>query len=115
MAVDQASIASQITAGIVAVNAAISTVGTLQGAGITVLATVSAAVESALPAFEAGIATLDDDIDEVDVGGVAAGLAAPDLAAALTAQASEMQQLATLVTAKAYLARVGVNIEQAPG
>jgi hypothetical protein len=115
MAVDQASIAAQATAGIVAVNAAISTVGTLQGAGITLLSTVTAAVESALPAFQFGIDALDADIDEANAGGVAAGLAPPEMAAALMVQASEMQQLATLVTAKAFLARAGINIEQAPG
>lgn len=115
MAVDQASIASSVTAQITAVSAAISTVGTLQGAGIKLLSTVSAAVESALPALQAGIDALDADIDETDVGGVVVGLAGPELAALLTTQASEMQQLATLATAKAYLARVGVNVEQAPG
>ena len=115
MAVDQAAIAAQLTAGIAAVNAAVSTVGTLQGAGITLLASVAAAVDSALPALEAGIAALDADIDPVNAGGVAAGLSAPDLAALLTTQTSEMQQLATLVTAKAYLARVGANVGEAAG
>lgn len=115
MPVDQAEIAAQLSAGVAAVNAAISTVGTMEGAGIKVLATVSAAVENALASFDSGIAALEADIDQDEVGGVAAGLAAPELAAALTAQASEMQQLATLVTARAYLARVGVNVEEAPG
>src|SRR5579872_4395253 len=115
MAVDQVAIATRITAGITAINAAISTVGTLQGAGVNVLATVSATVQSALPAFDAGISALDADIDETDAGGVAAGLPAPDLIAALLTQASEMQQLATLVAARNYVARAGVNIEEAPG
>ena len=115
MAVNQAALAASLTAQIVAVNAAISTVGTLQDASLTVLSTVTATVESALPVFDAGVAALDADIDEVNAGGVTTGLPAPALAAALNTQASEMAQLATLLTARSYLARAGVNIEESPG
>lgn len=115
MATDTVQIAADATAAIVVVNAAISTVGTLQGAGIKVLATVAAAVESALVPFDKGIASLDAGIDLVTVGGVAAGMIGPELADALNAQAAEMSQLATLVKARAYLARAGVNVEEAPG
>lgn len=115
MAADQEFIAGELTAAITAVNAAISTVGTLQGAGIRVLASVSAAVDDGLAAFVSGINALDNDINLVDAGGVAAGMTATAMAAALTTQTSEMQQLATLVVAKAYFARVGINVRQAPG
>ena len=115
MVIDQSALAASLTAQIVAVNAAISTVGTLQGASLTVLSTVIAAVESALPVFDAGIAALDADIDEVNAGGVTTGIPGPAIVAALNTQASEVSQLATLLTARSYLARAGVNIEESPG
>lgn len=115
MAADQAAIAAQATAAIVAVNAAVETVGTLQGAGIVLLASVTAAVESAAAVMDNGIAALEADIDETDAGGVAAGAAPPDMISALITQAAEMQSLATLTVARAFLGRAGVNVRQATG
>jgi hypothetical protein len=115
MAVDQVSIAADLTAKIVAVNAAISAVGSLEIAPPQVLKTVYAPVQDALASFESAISAYDADIDTSSVGGVVAGLPAPQLAAALLNQALDVAQQGRLVIAMAFTARVGVNVLNAPG
>lgn len=115
MAVDQVSIAADLTAKIVAVNAEISTVGTLAVDSPIILSTVFTTVQSALVPFNNAIVAFDADIDITSVGGVITGPAGPVLAADLLNQASDVSQQGILVVARAFLSRVGTNIANAPG
>ena len=115
MAIDQAEMSADVSAAVTSVQSAITAAGTLQGASILALQPVIAAVDAALPVFDAAITELDADIDLVNAGSVASGLPAPQLAASLLEQTSTVQQLAVLIEARAYLARVGVNVDNAPG
>lgn len=115
MTVAQASFASQMTAQIAAVNAVISTIGTLENNPPSILATLYTAVQNARAPFDAAIAAFDADIDMTSVGGVVPGLPAPQLAAALLNQASDVMQEWLVIIAEAYLVRVGANAANAPG
>jgi hypothetical protein len=116
MAVNQISFASQMTAAIAAVNAAISAVGApLENSPPSVLNTVYAAVQNARVPFDNAIAAFDADIDTTSVGSVVIGLPAPQLAAALLNQASDLMQEWQVIVAEAYLVRVGANAANAPG
>ncbi len=55
MAVTQSSFATQMTAQIAAVNAAIATIGTLENNPPTILATIYTAVQSARVPFRVGV------------------------------------------------------------
>jgi hypothetical protein len=115
MAVAQASFATQMTAQIAAVNAVISTIGTLENNPPVILATIYTAVQSARVPFDNAIAAFDADIDGTSVGGVVAGLPAPQLATTLLNQASDVMQEWQVIIAEAYLVRVGANAFNAPG
>jgi hypothetical protein len=115
MSVAQAAFASQMTAQIAAVNAAISTIGTLENNPPVILATIYTAVQSARVPFDNAIAAFDADIDITTVGGVVPGLPAPQLAAILLNQASDVMQEWQVIVAEAYLVRVGANAFNAPG
>lgn len=115
MAVNQAAIAAQLITQMALVKGSISTVGTMQEDSPIVLKTVYNAVQNALVPFLAAIATYDADIDTTSVGGVVAGVAAPQLATALLNQAADVAQQARLLVAQAYVSRVGVNVLNAPG
>src|SRR5260370_4164828 len=115
MAVTQSSFATQMTAQIAAVNAAIATIGTLENNPPTILATIYTAVQSARVPFDNAIAAFDADIDGTSVGGVVPGIPAPQLATALLNQASDLMQEWLVIIAEAYLVRVGVNAVNPPG
>lgn len=115
MAVNQASVGAQMTAQIAAVNAVISTIGTLENSPPVILQTLYAAVQNARAPFDAAIAALDADIDITSVGSVVTGLPPPQLAAALLNQTSDVMQEWQVIIAEAYLTRVGVNAFNAPG
>lgn len=115
MAVNQAAVAAKLTAGIQAVNETISTVGELNSSRPDILSTVYAVVKDALIPFVEAIAAYDADIDTGSVGGVVKNLPAPQLAAVLLNQTKSVEQQARLVIAEAFLSRVGVNLNNAPG
>jgi hypothetical protein len=115
MTVAQASFAAQMTAQIAAVNAVISTIGTLENNPPVILATIYTAVQNARVPFDNAIAAFDGDIDQTSVGGVVPGLPAPQLAATLLNQASDVMQEWQVIIAEAYLVRVGANAFNAPG
>lgn len=115
MSVDQTATAAQLTAAIAAVNASISTVGTLQNDSPVVLATVYAAVQSALVPFDNAIAAYDADIDTTTVAGVVAGIPVPQMISTLLVQAGDVAQQAILVVARSFVSRVGINVANAPG
>lgn len=115
MTVAQTTFGAQMTAQITAVNAVISTIGTLENNSPVILATLYTAVQNARVPFDAAIAAFDADIDITSVGSVVPGLPAPQLAAALLNQASDLMQEWQVIVAEAYLVRVGANAFNAPG
>jgi hypothetical protein len=115
MAVIQSSFAAQMTAQIAAVNAVISTIGTLENNPPVILRTLYTAVQNARVPFDAAIAAFDADIDITSVGSVVPGVPAPQLAAALLNQTSDVMQEWQVIIAEAYLVRVAANAFNAPG
>ena len=115
MSVNYSNYAAQILTQMALVNASISTVGKLQEATPITLKPVYAAVQNALVPFQAAIAAYDGDIDNTSVGGVVAGVPAPQLAIALLNQAQDLAQQSALVIAAAYVSRVGINVNNSPG
>lgn len=115
MTVNQVSLASQMTASIGAVNAVISTIGTLENNPPVILATIYTAVQNARVPFDAAIAAFEADIDMTSVGSVVPAIPAPQLATALLNQASDLMQEWQVIIAEAYLVRVGANAFNAPG
>lgn len=115
MTVAQTTFGAQMTAQITAVNAVISTIGTLENNSPVILATLYTAVQNARVPFDNAIAAFDADIDTTSVGSVVPGLPAPQLAAALLNQASDLMQEWQVIVAEAYLVRVGANAFNAPG
>jgi hypothetical protein len=111
----QATINTSVQAAFAGAQAAITSVGTLEGASLPTLAPAIAAVSAALPVFDAAISSLDAGISTTTTGGVVAGQPAPDVAQALLQQTSDVQQEAMLLNARAYLRRVNANLAQAPG
>ena len=115
MAVTQSAFGVQMTASIAAVNAVISTIGTLENSPPVIMATLYTDVQNARVPFDTAIAAFDADIDITSVGSVVPGLPAPQLAAALLNQMSDVMQEWQVIVAEAYLVRVGVNAFNAPG
>lgn len=115
MAVNQSSFGTEMTSQIAAVNQVISTIGTLANSPPVIMLTLYAAVQNARAPFDAAIAAFDADIDTTSVGSVVAGMPAPQLAAALLNQTSDLMQQWQLIVAEAYLTRVGANAYNAPG
>jgi hypothetical protein len=104
-----------LTAAISAVNAAITTVGTLETASPVVLNTVYQAVQNARAPFDSALAALDSSIDMVNIGSVAAGVLGHVSAPLLLAQQQAVEQEAIILVAEAYLVRVGANVFNSPG
>src|SRR5260221_13882404 len=102
MAVTQSSYATQMTAQIAAVNKTISTIGTLENNPPVILATIYTAVQNARVPFDNAIAAFDADIDGTSVGGVVAGLPAPQPSATLLNQGSDVMEEWAGVIAAAY-------------
>src|SRR5260370_31828746 len=115
MTVNQSSFASQMTAQIAAVNAAISTIGTLENNPPVILNTIYTAVQSARVPFDNAIAAFDADIDQTSVGGVVAGLPAPQLAVTLLNQASDVIEALRGVVCRGYLHAVGAHARNGRG
>lgn len=115
MSVSQSSLVAGLNAALAAVQAAVTAAGRLQGASIASVAPVAAAAANALPALALAVAAIDGDIDITTVGGVVSGLPAPVMVQSLLRAASDVQQLATLLYAQSYMARLATNVAQAPG
>lgn len=115
MSVNQSSLVAGINAALATVQAAVTAAGRLQGASIVSVAPVAAAAANAIPVLAAAVAAIDGDIDITTVGGVVSGLPAPVMVQSLLRTVSDVQQLATLVYAQAYMARLATNVAQAPG
>lgn len=117
--VDQQQIAADLQAQVVLVDAAIeaatTAAGTLQQATLAEVAPAIDATLTALVVFADAVSQLDGDIDETNAGGVVVGIPAPLMIDALTTQESEVNQLAVVLDAQAYLARTSVNLEQVTG
>lgn len=115
MAVSQAAISATSNADVANVNAVSAAIGTLQYASIATLAPLNVAMQTALSDMNSSALLLDTDIDVTTIGGVVAGLPAPQMVTTLLRQTSDVQQLSVLRTAMGYLARAAVNVAQAPG
>jgi hypothetical protein len=115
MTVNQTSFATQMTAAISAVNAVISTVGSLENDSPIIVQTIFSSVQSNRVPFDKAIAAFDADIDITSVGSVVVGKPAPVLATALLNQASDVMQEWQVIIAEAYLIRVGQNCLNAHG
>jgi hypothetical protein len=108
-------ISSLVSAAIARVTAAIAAAGTLQGASPVKRAPVQLAIGQSLYDLEQEAIRLDALIDETTVGGVVAGVPAPVLVTTFNAQMLVVQQLAAVQTARGYVARMLVNVTNAPG
>lgn len=116
MAVDGNQYYEQMITQMDLVQASITTVGTpLQETSPVVLETVYTAVQSATVPFDQAIAAFDADIDTTTFAGVQPGVPGPINAVALLEQSADVEQLALLIVGRAYVTRVGVNINNAPG
>lgn len=115
MTVAQNAYATQMTSAIAAVNAVLSTVGTMQYDSPIVLNTVYVAIQNARAPFDAAFQAFEADIDQTSVGGVVTGQPPPLMIAALLNQASDLNQEYNVIVAEAYLLRAGQNITLAPG
>ena len=115
MAVAQNYYAAQMTAAIAAVNAVISTVGTMQYDSPVVLTQVYVAVQNARIPFDQAFIAFENDIDETSVGSVVVGQPPQLMAQALLNQASDLNQEYKVIVAEAYLLRAGQNVLLAPG
>lgn len=110
MAVDQAAISLQLQASLAAVNAAIDSVGDISTATPFALAPAAAAVTAEIATLQSAIDEFDTDIITSSVAGVVSGVPAPTIWPVLLAQASDSEQIATLVNALGYLQRLAKNL-----
>jgi hypothetical protein len=107
--------AGPVTTAIAAVQAAITAASPLQNASPNKLAPVKVALDAALTTLDTVAAAIEAAIDESSVGGVTEGGQPMQLITAFQAQSLAVQQLAWLMAARGYLARVAQNIRYAPG
>lgn len=115
MSVDLNTYTAQMITQMALVQGSITTVGTLENATPKALEIVYAAVANALVPFNQAIAAYEADIDTTTVGGVVTGVAPLSVAATLLTQTDDVEQEAVLIVTRAYLARVGANINNATG
>lgn len=108
-------ISVSVSASVVALQAAVTAAGTLANASQQTLAPVKAAVAATLAEIDAQSTSIEATIDQTSVGGIHVGTPAPLLAAALIAQSTAVVDLSTLKTMRGYVARIGRNLDNAPG
>jgi hypothetical protein len=107
--------AAQMITQMALVQGSISTVGDLESATPVVLQTIYAAVKNAVAPFNAAIKAYDADIDVTSVGGVVVGFPPPLMAAQLLGQTTDVEAQGRLIVGRAYVNRIGININNAPG
>ena len=94
-----------------ALQAALATAGTLQGASASTVAPVLAAAEQFSTDLASAIATLDPTI----VAGMNGGLAAADAIAYMTTQVAAVTNEYALLMTKAFVDRIDVNLQNNAG
>lgn len=104
-----------VTSAVTNLQTAIDNAGTLQGASQSALAPVLSAVSTALAAIDAQAASIEASIDETSLGGIHVGQPAPQMVLTLVAQTQLAVDLSSLKTLRGYVARIAVNIQNAPG
>lgn len=109
------SINAAVTSSLASLQTAIANAGALQAAPQSTLAPIVSAVNAALAAIDAQAASIEATIDETSVGGIHVGTPAPQMAAILIAQSGGIADLSALQTMRGYVARIGANVENAPG
>lgn len=104
-----------VTNAVAAVQIAVANAGTLQNASQSTLAPILDAVATALQEIDAQCASIEAVIDETAVGGIHVGTPVPQMITTLVAQTQGATDLSNLHTLRGYVARIGANIENAPG
>jgi len=104
-----------VTAAVANLDTVIASVGTLQNAPQSSLAPILTAVTSALAAIDAQTASIEETIIESSVGGIAVGTPTPQMITTLVSQTQGATDLSNLHTLRGYVARIGANIQNAPG
>jgi hypothetical protein len=104
-----------VTSAIANLDAVIASVGTLQNAPQSTLAPILVAVTAALAAIDAQCASIEATIDQASVGGIQVGMPTPLMITTLVTQTQGATDLSNLHTLRGYVARIGANIQNAPG
>jgi hypothetical protein len=112
--IDHTALAAEVAATLDAINAGISTIGTLRTATPTVIGPLVTTVDNGQDVIEAQIDALDADIVTDSFAGIVTGVAAPELWTVLIEQTASVVQLANLLDLHAYVGRARTNLSIAP-
>lgn len=115
MAVNIVALGAAMSTAIANLQAAITALGTLQGATLPQLAPVQSAARAALPSVAAAVNSLDADIPVTSLAGTVVGMPVPVLVSNLQTYTNEVQALAVAVTTQGYVSRIAVNVGNATG
>lgn len=109
------SVASTVTAAIAVLQSAVTAAAPLQNASQAALAPVVTAANAALAAIDTQSASIEALIDQTALGGIHVGMDAPAMVVTFLAQTQAALDLSTLKTLRGYVARIRVNVGNAPG